>query len=282
MTKGGKDEEVGLLVHMGGLGDVCLSESTILSITRHLGGRLQAVGNRPVLEPFREYFTTIESIDGRKWASLFSDGLSGPRLPRVVFIGKDKSGALRRRIAGLASKTVFVDMYPEGQVVHVEDYQLGQLAAYGIPPVRKAIKVKSGRRVVIYAERAYKKRKWPAESLLEVRERLHARGIETVLMAQPGLSLPEGVAARVFEVLSDIADFFSSGGIFLSNDSGMAHFAARCGMYPVTLFFDADPQVWRPAAGKVLKYDEDRPSSESLAMLTASLVDSLRLATGIS
>ena len=264
---------MGLLVHMGGLGDVCLSESTILSITRHLGGTLQAVGNRPVLEPFREYFTTIESIDGRKWASLFSNGLSAPRLPRVVFIGKDRSGAFRRRIAGLASETVFIDMYPEGQVVHVEDYQLGQLAAYEISPVRKAIRVKRGRRVVIYAERAYKKRKWPAESLLEVREQLQARGIETVLVVQPGLSLPEGAAARVFEGLSDIADFFSSGGIFLSNDSGMAHFAGRCGMYPVTLFFDADPDVWRPSAGKVLRCSGVEPDAEGVALLVVSALD---------
>jgi hypothetical protein len=263
----------GLLVHMGGLGDVCLSESTILSVTRHFGGRLHAVGNRPVLEPFGAYFTTVESIGGRKWACLFSDGLPGPSLRRVVFIGKDRSGAFRQRIAGLGSEVIFIDMYPEGQAVRVEDYQLGQLAAYGISPARKSIRLRAGRRVVIYAERAYKKRKWPSESFVEVWELLNARGIEASLMAQPGLSLPGGLPARVFERLSDIADFLSSGGIFLSNDSGMAHFAARCGMYPVTLFFDTDPDVWRPAAGKVLKCDGDPPGAKEVALLAASALD---------
>ncbi len=266
-------ESVGLFVHMGGLGDVCLSESTILSVTTHFGGRLHAVGNRPVLEAFREYFTIVESIGGRKWACLFSDGLSGPPLRRVVFIGKDRSGAFRGRIAGLASEVMFIDMYPEGQAVRVEDYQLGQLAAYGISPAKKAMRAKAGGRVVVYAERAYKKRKWPAERFAEVWGLLNARGIEATLMAQPGLSLPDGVPARVFERLSDIADFFSSGGIFLSSDSGMAHFAARCGMYPVTLFFDADPDVWRPAAGKVLKCDGDAPGAEKVALLAASALD---------
>ena len=34
-----------LVVHLGGLGDVCLSESVFLSLRRHFGDRLVALGN---------------------------------------------------------------------------------------------------------------------------------------------------------------------------------------------------------------------------------------------
>ncbi len=258
---------------MGGLGDVCLSESTILSVARHLGGRFHAVGNRPVLEPFGEYLTAVDSIDGRKWTRLFADGPSTPPLDRVVFIGKDRTGAFRRRLAAAAGEVIFIDMYPEGMPVHVEDYQLGQLAAYGIPAVKKERQARSAKRVVVYAEKAYKKKKWPVEGFVEVFERLEAQGVPATFMAQPGLRLPEGLPGRLFERLSDIADFLSPGGVFLSNDSGMAHFAARCGMYPVTLFFDTDPAVWRPVTGKVMRCDEGPPGTEEVARLAEAALD---------
>ena len=189
MNRGEAEEEgVGLLVHMGGLGDVCLSESTILSVARHLGGRFHAVGNRSVLEPFGEYFTAVDSIDGRKWTHLFADGPSGQPLDQVVFIGKDRTGAFRRRLAAAAGEVIFIDMYPDGKPVHVEGYQLGQLAAYGIPAVKKERRVKSAKRVVVYAEKAYKKKKWPVEGFVEVFERLEAQGIPATSHGAAGLT----------------------------------------------------------------------------------------------
>jgi ADP-heptose:LPS heptosyltransferase len=154
-------------------------------------------------------------------------------------------------------------MYPEGQPVHVEEYQLEQLPRYGIAPVRKEVQAKTGKRVILYPERPYKKKKWPVDRFLEVYEKLTSQGIESVLMRPPELDLP-AVPACAFELLADIAAFFSAGGIFFSNDSGMAHFAARCGLRAATLFQDTNPLIWRPKGGLVLQCTEAPPSVEEV------------------
>ncbi len=113
----------GLLIHPGGLGDVCLSESTLLSLTRHFGAAFEAVGTKPVLDVFRTYFTRTDSMDRRRWMYLFSDSPACATWQRTVFIGKDRAGAFRERLSRLCDDLIFIDMYPEGRPVHVEDYQ---------------------------------------------------------------------------------------------------------------------------------------------------------------
>jgi len=252
MVQEGPEHSGGLLIHPGGLGDVCLSESTLLSLTQHFGATLEAVGTKHVLDMFRLYFTGVDSIDRRTWMYLFSDSPACRTWQRIILIGKDRTGVFRERISRLCDELIFIDMYPEGQPVHVEDYQLGQLPRYGIAPVRKEVRAKTGKRVILYPERPYKKKKWPVDRFLEVYEKLTRLGIEAVLMRPPGLDLP-AVPARAFELLADIAAFFSAGGIFFSNDSGMAHFAAGCGLRAATLFQDTNPLIWRPKGGLVLE-----------------------------
>ncbi len=254
-----EQSDSGLVIHPGGLGDVCLSESTLLSLRQHFGATLGAVGTKRVLDVFRPYFAGVDSIDRKTWMCLFSDHPAARTWQRIVLIGKDRTGALRERISRLCDELIFIDMYPEGRQVHVEEYQLEQLPRYGIAPVRKEMRAHRGNRVILYPERPYKKRKWPVERFLEVYENLRGLGIESVLMRPPGLDLP-AVSACSFGLLADIAAFFSGGGIFFSNDSGMAHFAARCGLLAATLFQDTDPLVWGPKGGLVLKWTEAPPS----------------------
>jgi ADP-heptose:LPS heptosyltransferase len=263
MMKDDSEHSGGLLIHPGGLGDVCLSESTLLSLKEHFGRTLQAVGTKHVLDVFRLYFTGVDSIDRRSWMYLFSDYPAHRTWQRIVLIGKDGTGAIRKRISRLCDELIFIDMYPEGRPVPVEEHQLEQLLRYGITPVRKEVRPKTGKRVILYPERPYKKKKWPVDRFLEVYEKLTSLGIEGVLMRPPDLDLP-AVPAKSFELLADIAAFFSTGGSFFSNDSGMAHFAARCGLRAATLFQDTDPLIWRPKNGIVLKCTEAPPSVEEV------------------
>ena len=83
-----------LLIHLGGLGDVCVSESAFLSLRRHYGNVIRAVGNKRVLDQFTDRFTETDSIDSRTWSYLFSDSLEGPPWPRIVLFGKDRQGAI--------------------------------------------------------------------------------------------------------------------------------------------------------------------------------------------
>jgi ADP-heptose:LPS heptosyltransferase len=264
MVKDDSGHSSGLLIHPGGLGDVCLSESTLLSLKQHFGTTLEAVGTKPVLDMFRLYFTGVDSIDRRTWVYLFSDSSVCRTWQRIILIGKDRTGTFRERVSRLCDELIFIDMYPEGQPVHVEEYQLEQLPRYGIAPVRKEVQAKTGKRIILYPEKPYKKKKWPVGRFLEVYEKLTSLGIEAVLMRPPDLDLP-AVSARAFELLADIAAFFSAGGIFFSNDSGMAHFAARCGLRAATLFQDTNPLIWRPKGGLILECAEAPPSVDEVA-----------------
>jgi ADP-heptose:LPS heptosyltransferase len=272
MRKDGPAHSSGLLIHPGGLGDVCLSESTLLSLKQHFGTTLQAVGTEHVLDMFRLYFTGVDSLDRRTWMYLFSDSPVSRTWQRIIFIGKDKTGAFRERISRLCDEFIFIDMYPEGQPVHVEDYQLEQLPRYGIAPVKRKARAKTGKRVILYPEKPYKKKKWPVDRFLEVYEKLTGLGIEAALMSPPGLDLP-ALPAHVFELLADIAAFFSAGGIFFSNDSGMAHFAARCGLRAVTLFQDTNPLIWRPKGGLVLEYTGTPPQVDEVVDFIVHALD---------
>ena len=258
----------GLLIHPGGLGDVCLSESTLLSLKRRFGATLEAVGVKPVLDVFRQYFAGVDSIDRRAWTHLFSDCAAPRTWQRIVLVARDRTGALRERLGRLCDELIFIDMYPEGQQMHVEEYQLGQLSRYGIGASRKEVRVRTGKRVILYPERPYRKKKWPVDHFLEVYEKLTGLGIETVLLRPPALDLP-AVPSTAFEQLSDIGAFFSAGGVFFSNDSGMAHFAARCGLQAATLFQDTDPLVWRPKNGLVLECAEAPPPVDEVVEFLA-------------
>jgi len=241
-----------LLIHLGGLGDVCLSESAFLTVARHFEGGIRAVGSARVLELFCAYFTRIDSIDAREWAYLFSDSLQGRRWKRIIFFGKDREGAFRARLRQFADALVFVDLYPDHVRMHVEQHQLAQLAAYGMEPMIPARPDRRTDRIILYPETGFQKRKWPVGHFVEVFEGLKERGLKVILMRPPGLDLP--VAGTVsFEGLVDIEAFFSEGGLFFSNDSGMAHFAARCGLLPLTLFWDADPVIWRPKGSRTFQ-----------------------------
>ena len=172
-----ENRDAGLFIHPGGLGDVCLSESTMLSLTSHFGAPFRAVGTKRVLDLFGDYFTVVESLDRRKWAYLFSDSLTGRSWPRVVFVGKDRSGLLRRRLRRLASDVIFIDMYPDRPIASVEEYQIAQLGTYGITPKKKRAPGENRKTgFILYPERPYRKSKWPVDRFLEVYRMLQERG----------------------------------------------------------------------------------------------------------
>jgi ADP-heptose:LPS heptosyltransferase len=262
--KGVAMEERGetLLIHLGGLGDVCVSESAFLSLSRHYGKEIRAVGNKRVLDQFADYFVETDSIDSRAWAYLFSDSLEGPPWPRIVLLGKDRQGAFRERLFRLCEELIFIDMYPDETRVAVEEYQLEQLGRMGVRPVRADFHRKAGDRIILYPEEGRAKRKWPVVRFMEVFTELKGRGMNVLLLRPPDLSqaMPASVS---FEDLREVAAFFSSqGGVFFSNDSGMAHFAATRGLRPLTLFWEADPIIWAPKGSRVLACRDKPPTVE--------------------
>jgi ADP-heptose:LPS heptosyltransferase len=49
-----------------------------------------------------------------------------------------------------------------------------------------------------------------------------------------------------FQDLIEVKQIFSEGGIFVSNDSGMAHLAGASGLFTITIFTGFDPAIWHP------------------------------------
>ena len=269
-----------LLIHMGGLGDMCLSESTFLSLSQHFQKNISALGYPRFFQFFQEYFKTVYSIESAKWLYLFSDFPSDTTWKRIVFVGKDKNGEMRKRWQAMSEEElIFIDLYP-GSIsdspmddhsshmtrnslgrpinaslvsrpspiavsVHVEDYQLMQLERYGVRPTRKEITSRPGNRVVLYPEVGVTKSKWHHENFIELYNTLKKRGIEVYILVSFGLNLTVNNKISI-EDLAAVQTFFNDGGIFVSNDSGMAHFAGICGLLTITIFSDFDPVIWHP------------------------------------
>jgi ADP-heptose:LPS heptosyltransferase len=285
-----KSREI-LLIHLGGLGDMCLSESTFLSLSLHFHKNIVAVGYKRFLNLFNEYFAGVHSIESRNWLYLFSKIPSDTTWERIVFIGKDRAGRLRKRLQRLSKEPlIFIDMYPEnsgklrGQGVkdssgfktleplnprtlepfHVEDYQLMQLGQYGIQAIKKEIQPRLSKRVILYPEMGFKKAKWHHENFIKLYWLLKSKNVDVYILEPLSikLELKEKIS---FQELPDIKDFFKGGGIFVSNDSGMAHLAGICGLFTITLFTDYDPEIWHPRGHyKTLQQGLDRIDIETV------------------
>ena len=271
-----------LLIHLGGLGDMCLSESTFLSLSLHFHKNIVAVGYKRFLNLFNEYFAGVHSIESRNWLYLFSKIPSDTTWGRIVFIGKDRAGRLRKRLQRLSKEPlIFIDMYPEQALsyqlsamshaalenpgvkdssgfktleplnprtlesFHVEDYQLMQLGQYNIQVIKKEIQPRLSKRVILYPEIGFKKAKWHHENFIKLYWLLKSKNVDVYILEPLSikLELKEKIS---FQELADIRDFFKGGGIFVSNDSGMAHLAGICGLFTITLFTDYDPEIWHP------------------------------------
>lgn len=260
MSKGFENDGI-LLIHMGGLGDVCLSESLFFSLSAHFKDTLVACGIRRFFVLFPEYFTRIENIESAKWLFLFSQRPASIKWERIIFVGKDREGSLRERLSRFSREPlIFIDMYPEyrleGERKHVEDYQLGQLERYQIKPLKKEIEARWKDRVIIYPEKGFIKNKWKVDNFLEVYRRLKEVDLNAFIMEPFDKELKIEGSISIND-LRDVRDFFREGGIFVSNDSGMAHLAGACGMSTVTVFTDFDPIEWHPRGKNISLKSED-------------------------
>jgi ADP-heptose:LPS heptosyltransferase len=271
-----------LLIHLGGLGDVCLSESLFLSFQKQFGDGLIGLGNKRFLDLFKEYFKRVNGVESRKWLYLFSEKLSGPRWRQIIFIGKDREGILRNRWqAHSKEKIIFVDMYPEDAFgvwaracgsanlgntskVHIEDYQLTQLTQCGIEPLRKVPVLKESSRVILYPEKGFEKEKWHHDNFVNLYLALKAKGLDVCVLESLGLTV--NVDRKVFfEDLTEAKHYFSEGGIFVSNDSGMAHLAGASSLLTITIFAGFDPVTWHPRGNNIALVQE--PGASDLSLL---------------
>jgi ADP-heptose:LPS heptosyltransferase len=268
-------EDQTLLIHLGGLGDVCLSESSFLSFSKLFGSQITALGYVRFLNLFHEHFAGVRSVEERRWLPLFSGDDPGRTWQRIILVGKDRTGDLRQRLFRLSrDPLLFIDMYPDEESIHVEEHQLRQIKASGIEALKKEVVPRLAERVILYPEEPRGKRKWPYENFLALAGMLNGRGVNTILLEAPDVNVPARGSLR-FDGLDEMAAFFGSGGIFFSNDSGVAHLAGACGLATVTLFHDQNPVVWHPRGKNIsIACDELEPSIPHIASLILKITAS--------
>lgn len=243
---------------MGGLGDVCLSESLFASVSSHFKGKILALGVRNYLKMFQSQFEAVDDIGSLKYLFLFSDEEVDASFESVIFIGKDRDGLFRKRLRRLAKGDfIFIDMYPERERVHVEEYQLRQLKEFGVEPKRKELTLRLSPHVVLYPERQKVKRKWEYENYIQLKERLETQGIKTIILGHERIEI-FGENQIVIEDLGQMREFLEEkGGIFVSSDGGCAHLACASGLFTLTLFFETDPIIWHPRRNNVFLTPRD-------------------------
>jgi ADP-heptose:LPS heptosyltransferase len=99
--------------------------------------------------------------------------------------------------------------------------------------------------VILYPEKGFEKEKWEPEHFLTLYRSLRSKGIQTHMMLPADLKVDIPGTLSIDD-LNNVRDFFDEGGIFVSNDSGMAHLAGASGLFTLTIFTDYDPRVWHP------------------------------------
>ncbi len=259
---------------------MCLSESTLLSLSSHADGNLVGLGYTRFLNLFAPYFKRIERIESARWLHLFSETASSPRWNRIAFIGKDREGHLRKRWSALSIKPLlFVEMYPgetsgarpdltaqaSGGHMHVEDFQLLQLPGQGLTPRKKEILLNQSPRVILYPEPDIAKRKWHHGNFIDLYRLLKEKGVDVLILEPLGFNIDSAHKVS-FQELTEVRDYFAGGGIFVSNDSGMAHLAGACGLFTITIFHEFDPLVWQPRGyGIALREGNDVINPEAMA-----------------
>jgi ADP-heptose:LPS heptosyltransferase len=129
--------------------------------------------------------------------------------------------------------------------MHVEEYQLRQLPIYGIKTQEKEVRPNHADRVILYPEHSRGKKKWPYENFLALFRMLTSRVVNTILLEAPDVESAARGSLR-FEHVKDTAAYLRKGGIFVSNDSGVAHLAGVCGLTTITLFHDQRSDIWHP------------------------------------
>jgi len=234
-------ERRAVVVHEGGLGDTCCAESTFLSIRSQYSSHITAIGNSKYLNLFPQYFDEIKDI---------SEGIVLPVNCLAIVIAKSK--LYREMNLGF-----FVESFSDKQIGDetVEGYQLRQLAQYNIEAQRKEIIPNIKKRVFLnLCPSTSLKKMWEEDRFYKLADMLSSKGINSSFI------FPE-------MDLTDIKDMFLSGGVFVSNDSGLAHLAGAMGVYTVCMFnSEFMPPMWRTRGVGVQYASDTIPSVEEVAL----------------
>lgn len=218
----------------------------------------------------RNNYDVVFNLHGGTTATFFARASGAPHL--VGFASYQYSFLYNHRIPAAAE-------FWGRKEVHSAEQQLALLGSVGVPvedrpgsrltvtaesaaSVKEKLAAETQRRrvfldkfVLMHPAAAFDTKQWAAENFAKVAEFLAEKGFGTVAVAAPGeQAVLEAVATHsrvpviTFDdlTLPEITALASRAGIFVGNDSGIAHIAAAVGTPAVVIFGSSNRAHWRP------------------------------------
>jgi heptosyltransferase III len=248
----GRDHEVSprLIIRPGAIGDFIVSLPAIES----LGGPHVEVWTASAHLPLVRFTSSVRAIASTGLDLL---GITTPH-PRLLaalrgfdsivsWYGSNRP-EFRSLVESLHLPFHFLDALPAvGSGVHAVDFYLEQTAFLRsqdpTPIPRIPVPARSRAGVIIHPFSGSPRKNWPMERYRELADSL-SETVPVEWCAGPEDNLP-GASIRIAD-LYELACRLAGAGVYVGNDSGIAHLAAAVGTSVVVLFGPTDPLVWAP------------------------------------
>jgi heptosyltransferase III len=231
-----------LIIRPGAIGDTIVS----LPALEHLRANYTEIWvpspNLPLVAHLGRACSIASSgLDLMTWPPALSDRLRG--FDEIVSWYGAGNDDFRERVSALGLPFQFHRaLPPPDNNIHAVDFYLEQVGgAPGAIPHLPFERRDEGF-AVIHPFSGSRRKNWPMERFREVGALLSAT-LPVFWCAGPEEPLNDAVR---FEDLGALASWLARASILVSNDSGIAHLAAACGVPVLTLFGPTNPRVWAP------------------------------------
>ncbi len=281
-----------LVARAGALGDLVLLRRTIAALVSagHRVGLLAPAAPATALVGPREVAGAF-AWDGPEMAALLAGEKTGGPVEAAVVaadvvIAYTRSAPVLDALEGRARRLVVRDPAPPPGGSHASAWLAGALSELGIdacddpPPLvftevetTEAEAATSGLPpafLAVHPGSGSRAKNWPLDRFVDSARRLSPRRPWLLVLgpAEADVVPPPGALAVRAMPLRRLGATLARAGLFLGNDSGVAHLAAACGTRTLAVFGPTDPAQWapvgptvrtlRPASGRLedLRVDE--------------------------
>ncbi len=265
----------------GAVGDALLAAPALAALRHRFPCARIVLASQPAVGPLllaNRLADTFISQDAPELLWLFGAGEAPATYEVGVLWASDPDGVMARalRRAGAHCVVSAPSRPAPGSGVHASDHLLRSLAPLGVPSQAPPLpplappatardaaetwlreRAASGQRLAaLHPGSGSPGKNWPLERFMSVAERLASAGLRVLWVVGPadepllGRLRPAAAQTRWLLAagldLATVAALLARCAIYLGNDSGISHLAARCGVPSVVLFGPSDPALWAP------------------------------------
>jgi hypothetical protein len=237
-----------LLIRPGALGDCIVSLPALEALRADYTEVWTAAAHTPLIR-FADRVRAISSTGldllelNRAPARLLSDLASFDSI--VSWYGSSRP-EFREAVRGLPVQ--FFPALPAGGALHATEFYARQAESLGarVPDRTPRLPIERHAAMPYAALHPFSgsaKKNWPLDRFLALAAQLD---LPSAFTAGPDESLPDGVPARRFDNVWDLAQWLAHAAYYIGNDSGPTHLAAAAGTPTLAIFGPTDPAVWAP------------------------------------